>query len=428
MERYQVLTPEISKKSSSWIWNYFSKKSEHSSQSTSSSPSKKSPPKVDTELLENPTTNVITISLGQLKQEMKPNTGDPFYCAKCKAIFSEFSLIEKEIWTCEFCKSQNVIVMEKEEHPIGQIQEYILSPPSINENNEDEKLIFVVDVSGSMNVTTEIPPGFGLFKLQIQKNDPDSKIAHDLAQDGYQYLPKEKRDAKYISRMECAQAAVTIQIEEIFKAHPSYRVMLITFNGEVTIYRDASSFVPNQIISGSKLEDELTLREIGASISPKDLRPISESKDDLNKQILQFNPSGSTALGPALLIAISATFNSSKSEMILCTDGASNTGVGSIEKDPDFYKKVGQLSKNNGALVSLIGIEGEGVGLLVLGEASKHSSGLVTIVNPLELQRKMREIIDNPIIATDVSIDIFLPEIYTMSKKKSQTFQNWKCK
>ena len=40
----------------------------------------------------------------------------------------------------------------------------------------------------------------------------------------------------------------------------------------------------------------------------------------------------------------------------------------------------------------------------MLGDMAQASSGEVTIVKPLELQRKMRQIIDNPIIATDVQV------------------------
>jgi hypothetical protein len=50
--------------------------------------------------------------------------------------------------------------------------------------------------------------------------------------EGSQYLPNQKRNVTYVSRMQCMQAAVSIQIEEILKQNPQKKVVLITFNDE----------------------------------------------------------------------------------------------------------------------------------------------------------------------------------------------------
>jgi len=77
------------------------------------------------------------------------------------------------------------------------------------------------------------------------------------------------------------------------------------------------------------------------------------------------------------------------------------------------------LAKSKGVEISLIGIEGEDCGVTVLGNMAQITGGEVTIVKPLELQRKMRAIIDNPVIATDVKIRIFLhPYMSVMSYGK----------
>lgn len=250
-------------------------------------------------------------------------------------------------------------------------------------------------------------------------------MARELAaQHQHQYLPRERRDVRYISRMECVQAAVTIQLEEIRKAHPKRRIMLITFSGDVIIYGDAVPSNPPQIVSGARLDQKETLEQIGADLDLGKLRTVSESKEDLGNKILSLEASGSTALGPALVIALAAANKSRRSEIILCTDGASNAGVGNVEKGRDFYRELGDVAKKAGTTVSLIGIEGEGIGLPILGEAARISSGLVTIVKPFELQRKMREIIDNPTIATDVEVKIFFPSIFGIGPKgKSKTLE-----
>ncbi len=52
---------------------------------------------------------------------------------------------------------------------------------------------------------------------------------------------------------------------------------------------------------------------------------------------------GSTALGPSLSLCVGMASNYPSSEIILCTDGLSNVGVGSLEAsnpDREFYSTV----------------------------------------------------------------------------------------
>jgi GTP1/Obg family GTP-binding protein len=48
-----------------------------------------------------------------------------------------------------------------------------------------------------------------------------------------QYLPRQRRDVTFVSRLQAAQAAVDHQLEEMLKEHPNRRVALIAFNNEV---------------------------------------------------------------------------------------------------------------------------------------------------------------------------------------------------
>jgi hypothetical protein len=97
-----------------------------------------------------------------------------------------------------------------------------------------------------------------------------------------------------------------------------------------------------------------------------------------------------------------------RGEIIVCTDGTSNVGLGSMENKAseakEFYTSMGKTAKANGTTISLIGIQGESVGVTILGKCVEATKGTVTLVNPLEVQRKMREIVDNPIVATDVAV------------------------
>lgn len=372
--------------------------------------------------LDNPDTNVVVVSLGSLAKDAELAAGDPILCANCKAAFSADSTIHDGQWTCEYCSHTQDVDIEEDEKPTGLLQEYLLSPPDPKGAGDAGLTIFVVDISGSMIATTEIPAGFGLFQLQIEKKqDEDEALARELAsQYNHQYIQSESRNARYISRMECVQAAVTIQLAELQRAHPDRKILLITFNSDVTIHGDADSKFPAQVISGAKLDDSSVLEKLGSGLDIDKLRTVNDAKSDLSTRILQLNARTGTALGPALVVALAAAAKSCRSEIILCTDGASNEGIGKIDDDGsrEFYRKIGTLAKDAGTTLSLIGIEGGGIGLPILGEAAALSSGLVTIVNPLELQRKMREIVDNPTIATDVKVQLRMSKLLGCGSKR----------
>ena len=52
-----------------------------------------------------------------------------------------------------------------------------------------------------------------------------------------QYMPGQRRDVTFVSRLQGVQAAVDQQLGDMSKEHPNRRVALITFNTEVsTLY------------------------------------------------------------------------------------------------------------------------------------------------------------------------------------------------
>jgi len=65
-----------------------------------------------------------------------------------------------------------------------------------------------------------------------------------------------------------------------------------------------------------------------------------------------------------------------------------------------------KLAKEKGVTISIIGISDEACGISILGNLAQKTSGNLTMVKPLELQRKMRQIIDNPVIATGVKVSV----------------------
>lgn len=65
---------------------------------------------------------------------------------------------------------------------------------------------------------------------------------------------------------------------------------------------------------------------------------------NLDVKVDNLRTEGCTALGPALAISAGIIASSPLSEVILCTDGEPNTGIGDLDSSPDvgrqFYKKV----------------------------------------------------------------------------------------
>jgi len=128
-----------------------------------------------------PDTNVISINFGTLIQEAILCTGDAKFCLSCKAAFNTFSEIKsntkgEEIensWICEFCGTDNSIEIDPDEVPKGEIVDYILSPPSIDQATASENtIVFCIDISGSMGVSYEIQG-----KVKLKGNEKIEKLS-----------------------------------------------------------------------------------------------------------------------------------------------------------------------------------------------------------------------------------------------------------
>ena len=62
------------------------------------------------------------------------------------------------------------------------------------------------------------------------------------------------------------------------------------------------------------------------------------------KTVEEFATTGMTALGPALTVCVSMVHDCPYSEVVLCTDGMANVGLGAVESNPEgsehIYDKV----------------------------------------------------------------------------------------
>jgi len=274
-----------------------------------------------------------------------------------------------------------------------------------------------------MSVTSDVPKSqMEWLKLQ-SKNKSSSKVSTSVknvdgmegVNKGNQFLPGEKRDVMYVSRMECLKAAIDWNLKRLLVQYPHKKVILITFNDSVTIVGDASG-VP-VVIAGDKLQEFDTLKDIGKGYKLEGTRSISDSHGALQKKIQEIEEGGATALGPALLLSIGIASQQARSEIIVCTDGISNIGVGSldddiskeqIEKNKLVYPQLGVLAKKYETTVSVIGLEGSegGCALKAIGSVADMTSGTVNIVQAIELMTQIVKIAQKPIVATDVQVKL----------------------
>ncbi|CAG2197276.1 unnamed protein product [Mytilus edulis] len=372
-------------------------------------------------------TNVVSINFSKLIAPGHMFTGDPSYCQDCKAILSHVSKItkdnEQQVWTCEFCNKVNEVdIMEEEipkERDVTFMLEPALSTTTAGPSGTDESLvIFCIDTSGSMCVTTEVPG-----RINFRGSHALSRIQRTREDQRDQYLPHQRRDVTFVSRLQAAQAAVDHQLEEMLKEHPNRRVALIAFNNEVTVIGDGKDTPVT--IAGSKLTNKDELKDIG-----KDLKmPVSikDTRRQLGDQVFSLEEGGATALGPTLLIAVTMAAQHPGSKVIICTDGMANVGMGRLDNDDElhegeFYEEVGLDAASKGVTISVISIKGTDCKLVHLGKLADTTGGQVNIVDPLKLTQEFSTILADRIIATNVVATFLLhKQLFVQQEDKEES-------
>jgi hypothetical protein len=147
-------------------------------------------------------------------------------------------------------------------------------------------------------------------------------------------MPGQRRDVTYVSRLQCVQAAIDQQLEVLAKEHPKAKVGLgkdksalnfdsgrkssaktfrrissmiaywrstrvVCFNNEVKLLGDGTQ--EPLVIAGDKLYNYDAILELGKTF--KIANCIKESKDVLSKKLYELEETGSTALGPAVVVS-----------------------------------------------------------------------------------------------------------------------------
>lgn len=104
---------------------------------------------------------------------------------------------------------------------------------------------------------------------------------------------------------------------------------------------------------------------------------------------------GPTALGPAILSSIAlASEGSPGSQVVICTDGLANIGLGAFDeakteqevaKIDEFYERVGEFAKSKGLTINVVSIIGDECNLDSLSKLADLTGGNVERVDPVSL-------------------------------------------
>ena len=363
--------------------------------------------------------NSLSVSLGCLAEENftlaeveRITTHAPTLCSSCGAALSyvselrappEFAPDRAPYWECEFCLVVNYrdnlralqaqqLAVEYAPPPVQVSEAAVAVPEKVSEALGKKALsVFLMDLSGSMGVTVELP--------QLQSEWSAQKSRHVTGAAPLVAGPT------HVSRLDCIKEAVTVQLDRLKRLFPDRHIAVILFSYDVQLLeRGGTRMLARQ---GDDLRDEERLLEAGRGIDPTEL---TRASTDLTASVMGLEVSGSTALGPALCVALGLAAQFEQAEMFVCTDGAANAGVGrndsatpALKAEADeFYRRVGARAQEQNTTISIIGIEGEHCGLDRLTVCAEMTSGSVNIVRPLELRREMRKQAQKRIIAKDV--------------------------
>uniref|UniRef100_A0A3Q0R1N0 VWFA domain-containing protein n=1 Tax=Amphilophus citrinellus TaxID=61819 RepID=A0A3Q0R1N0_AMPCI len=246
------------------------------------------------------------------------------------------------------------------------------------QNLEDTLVIFCVDISGSMSVTTEVCGNFCCFGVFSQ---------------GMQ-------DALYRA------------LSSIKQQSPHRRVALVTFNDEVVIYGDGTS-TPLTLRDWALVDyDHIWQKGVNYHIP----HCIAETYHHLIQRVKEEH--GATCLGPAALASVAMASRYPGSKVILCTDGKANIGLGEMEQAPSltpssftpyFYTQLAIEAVEKGVIISVMSFEGTDCRLADIGKLADATGGRVNIVSTGTVAREIQSVSEDNVLATGVKATLYFP-------------------
>ncbi|CDW84580.1 type a von willebrand factor domain-containing protein [Stylonychia lemnae] len=343
-------------------------------------------------------TNIIHLNLQTIKDIRNLKNDKPIYCEQCKAVLNKYCDISKEqerlIWKCSFCFKVNT------SEPGAQIQSNLnttyclddLNKNGIQDKNnldEDITIIFCIDISGSM---AEICNRNGHAKISV------------------------------------IQLALIEQIQEMAMKFPKRKVGLVTFSDDIQILGNHSTksvVLSEEYIDNSKM----IIRQSKKSYQGLMDNILANSYNDLIDKIINMMPTANTALGPGLLASIALASQGKKgSQVLLCTDGVSNVGLGNLlgnyNQALDFYHKVAQYARQKDVTTHIVTFNTGECGIGALLPVADQTGGAIERVGGDNLSANFKEIISKPIIATKAKIRLHLLQCFKFNREERDNLRN----
>lgn len=342
-------------------------------------------------------TNVVELSFESLLHQKLQINKPPTPCQECGAFLNSHSSVSLEgenyLWVCEFCAHENRLEVSSTDLPREAEITYVLEEAkndAVQIEGDSTTVIFCIDISGSMDATTALERPTVILGKEV----------------------------RVVTRLLCVKAAILSQISVMQAETPNRKVGVVLFNSDVTIVGDGSlrphvfrvsSFTPEDCITAvENLYDQFF------SLT------ISQSGPTLSNSVQALHMQGSTALGPALLMSVElASKGTPGSKVIICTDGAANVGVGSLnnlEVAQAFYESVGERASERGVSVSVVSLTGADCRLETLSVITDMTGGDITKVNPLNIEADFASVLTDQVVATKV--------MATGNLHKVMTFRN----
>jgi len=403
-------------------------------------------------------TNVFSIGFFILQDALKPLVRNPVACQNCGAIFNSRSktaepgkdegIVNKDIqiskedliaqginaiWVCEFCSNHNFIKIEKEDYTEKEDCLYQIGKPNDEkvqekENNEESKqdakgvkggsdssVVFCIDYSGSMGQTSKLASSLKfskgaeeLFGVIFEEEFPDPDGNKNIIQ------KKDLSKLQYISRREAVLLAACHQMQEMQNKQPDRKVGAVAFSSTVSVIGDGSQKPAKY--AGDVLNNFETLLDNGKKLYNEHMmNTILDNFEILMKKLAKHPEGGSTALGPAVTVALGlASQGKPGSSVIICTDGLANVGLGRTESSADlaaanaFYQKLGEFARDNGIIVSVVTMKGEECKVDMLGKIADATNGIVLRVSPETMSEDFAKVMGEEVIGTKVELKLVL--------------------
>ncbi|XP_066564794.1 circularly permutated Ras protein 1 isoform X2 [Amia ocellicauda] len=342
--------------------------------------------------------NVILVSVGQLVTEeiaAQCVAGEPASCSQCGSVTEAVYDNVVSSSSCYYCA-----VWEDISHPTPRppgpmdCEERLFllpSDPQAGSLAADPLVVFCVDVSGSMSITTEVI---------------------------------DSGQTVYLSRLQVLQQCLLSSLSFLCDSTPNSRVALITFNNQVTVHGVGEA--ATRSLQEAELIDIDFLSDVGRSFPTPP--PVTKSRERLQREILRFVEGGATALGPAATVAIAMASRQPGSKVLVCTDGLANTALGNLEQQDGetlicasiFYQDLAEQAVRAGVTVSVLGIEGTECRLAELGRLADRTGGMVSSVSESDLESQLQKALQRQTVATHSSALLYLPTALCFQGEKEE--------